>query len=34
MTIPLLDVKAAVHFSFDLTSQGIYEFSWGGTVIP
>ena len=24
MTIPMLDVKAAVHFSFDLTSQGVY----------
>lgn len=30
VSIPLLDVKAAVHFSFDLTSQGPYSWSWGG----
>lgn len=31
ITVPLLDVKAAVHFSFDLTSQGVYTWDWGGT---
>lgn len=31
ITVPIMDVKAAVHYSFDLTSQGVYEFSWGGT---
>jgi predicted extracellular nuclease len=31
MSIPIMDVKAAVHYSFDLKSQGEYEWDWGGT---
>lgn len=31
ISIPMLDVKAAVHFSFDLTSQGPYTWGWGVT---
>lgn len=32
VSIPIMDVKAAVHFSFDLTSQGPY--TWGWTAGP
>lgn len=32
ISVPLLDVKAAVHYGFDLTSFGPYVWSWGGTV--
>jgi hypothetical protein len=28
ISIPIMDVKAAVHYSFDLTSQGPYVFAW------
>ena len=31
VSVPALDVKAALHYSFDLTSQGPYTWSWGGT---
>jgi hypothetical protein len=30
MDIPMVDVKAAVHMGFDLTSQGVYTWTWGG----
>jgi hypothetical protein len=31
MAIPLMDVKAAIHYSFDLTSQSTYTWDWGGS---
>jgi hypothetical protein len=31
ISIPMLDVKAAVHYGFDLTSQGVYTWTWGGS---
>jgi hypothetical protein len=31
ITTPMLDVKAAVHYGFDLTSQGVYTWAWGGS---
>jgi hypothetical protein len=28
LSVPLVDVRAAVHFGFDLSSQGIYVWTW------
>jgi hypothetical protein len=28
LSIPLVDVRSAVHYSFDLSSQGPYEWTW------
>jgi hypothetical protein len=31
LSIPMMDVKAAIHYSCDVTSQGVYTWTWGGT---